>query len=76
MVTNLSILYLIDNTGLINYDQLYAQLYAELEQGRRYWFEDEENARIMQQNLELSLRTIIFVMSEVCQKRWVKNQKV
>ena len=38
------------NAGTINYDQLYAQLYAELEQGRRYWFEDEENARIMQQN--------------------------
>ena len=38
------------NTGLIPYDQLYAQLYAELEQGRRYWFEDEENARIMQEN--------------------------
>ncbi len=33
----------IDNTGLIPYDQLYAQLYAE-------WFEDEENARIMQEN--------------------------
>ncbi len=40
----------IDNTGLINYDQLYAQLYTELQQGRPYWFEDEENARIMQQN--------------------------
>ena len=40
----------IDNAGLIPYDQLYAQLYAELEQGRRYWFEDEENARIMQEN--------------------------
>ena len=40
----------IDNTGLINYDQLYAQLYTELQQGRRYWFEDEENTRIMQQN--------------------------
>ena len=40
----------IDNTGLINYDMLYAQLYTELEQGRRYWFEDAENARIMQQN--------------------------
>lgn len=23
---------------------------TELQQGRRYWFEDEENARIMQQN--------------------------
>ena len=40
----------IDNTGQINYDMLYAQLYTELQQGRRYWFEDEENARIMQQN--------------------------
>ena len=40
----------IDNTGLINYDMLYAQLYAELQQGRRYWFEDEDNVRIMRQN--------------------------
>ena len=29
---------------------LYAQLYTELQQGRRYWFEDEENARIMKLN--------------------------
>ena len=40
----------IDNSGIINYDQLYAQLYAELQQGRRYWFEDDENARIIEQN--------------------------
>ena len=40
----------IDNTGTIPYDQLYAQLYQELQEGRRYWFEDEENARIMRQN--------------------------
>ena len=40
----------IDNSGTINYDQLYAQLCQELQQGRRYWFEDEENARIMEQN--------------------------
>ena len=40
----------IDNSGIIPYDQLYAQLYAELQEGRHYWFEDEENARIMQQN--------------------------
>ena len=40
----------IDNTGTIPYDQLYAQLYQELQEGRRYWFEDEENARIMHQN--------------------------
>ena len=40
----------IDNSGPINYDQLYAQLYAELQQGRRYWMDDEDNLRIMQQN--------------------------
>ena len=40
----------IDNSGIINYDQLYAQLYAELQQGRRYWFEDEDNQRIIEQN--------------------------
>ena len=40
----------IDNTGTTPHDQLYAQLYAELQQGRRYWFDDEENARIIEQN--------------------------
>ena len=40
----------IDNTGHINYEQLYAQLYSELQQGFRYWFDDDENARIIEQN--------------------------
>ena len=40
----------IDNSGNINYDQLYAQLYAELQQGQRYWMDDEDNQRIIQQN--------------------------
>ena len=40
----------IDNSGMINYDQLYAQLYQELNEGRRYWFEDDDNQRIMEQN--------------------------
>ena len=40
----------IDNDGIIYYDKLYSQLYAELQQGRRYWFEDEDNARIIKQN--------------------------
>ncbi len=40
----------IDNTGVINYDQLYAQLREELEQGRRYWMDDEDNQRIIRQN--------------------------
>ena len=42
----------IDNSGIINYDQLYAQLYAELQQGRRYWNDDEENTRIIEQNAQ------------------------
>ena len=40
----------IDNSGFIRYDMLYAQLYQELNEGHHYWFEDEENARIIQQN--------------------------
>ena len=40
----------IDNSGHINYDQLYAQLYAELQQGQRYWMDDEDNLRIIGQN--------------------------
>ena len=40
----------IDNTGYIDYSQLYAQLVHELQQGRRYWFEDADNERIMKQN--------------------------
>ena len=42
----------IDNSGIINYDQLYAQLYTELQQGRRYWNDDEENSRIIEQNAQ------------------------
>ena len=40
----------IDNAGLINYDMLYAQLVQELEEGHRYWFEEEDNERIIRQN--------------------------
>ena len=40
----------IDKTGNISYDLLYGQLVEELRQGRRYWFEDEDNERIMRQN--------------------------
>ena len=42
----------IDNYGHINYDQLYAQLYTELKQKRRYWFNDEENQRLIEQNAD------------------------
>ena len=40
----------IDNSGTIPYEQLYAQLYQELNEGRRFWMEDKDNQRIMEQN--------------------------
>lgn len=42
----------IDNAGQINYDQLYAQLYDELQKGRRFWMDDEDNRRLISQNAE------------------------
>ena len=40
----------IDNSGKLNYNQIYAQLKCELDNGEQYWFTDKENARIMQSN--------------------------
>ena len=45
----------IDNSGQIPHDMVYAQLVTELEQKRRYWFNDEENQRIMRQNEHFQL---------------------
>jgi predicted P-loop ATPase len=44
---------MIDNTGEIDYDQLYAQVVYELKElEARYWFENNEVARIQQLNQE------------------------
>lgn len=40
----------IDNSGHINHGMVYAQLCQELDEGRRYWFNDEENARNIERN--------------------------
>ena len=40
----------IDYLTPIDYPQLYAQLVAEIARGDRYWFNDEENQRIIQEN--------------------------
>ena len=40
----------IDNSGDIRHDMLYAQLVEELNEGRSYWFGDDDNQRIMKQN--------------------------
>lgn len=41
---------LIDNQTPIDYDQLYAQLLAELQSGERYWFTEEETRAIQRHN--------------------------
>ena len=40
----------IDTLTPIDYPQLYAQLVAEIARGDRYWFEDDENQRIIEEN--------------------------
>lgn len=41
----------IDNSGRINHNQIYAQLVAELEGGKRYWLTEAENKRLMMENV-------------------------
>ena len=40
----------IDNGGKLNHSQIYAQLVAELKAGKRYWFTEAENRRVMEAN--------------------------
>lgn len=40
----------IDNKGRIGHNQIFAQLLHELKAGKRYWFTDKENERIMADN--------------------------
>ena len=40
----------IDNSGRINHDMVYAQLYQELNEGHRYWFDEQETARNIERN--------------------------
>lgn len=42
----------IDVSATPNHEQLFAQAQKELEDGARYWFDDDETARIMQHNRE------------------------
>lgn len=40
----------IDNSGIIHHNMVYAQLCQELDEGRRYWFNEEENALNIEHN--------------------------
>ena len=58
---------MIDNTGDIDYGQLYAQVVYELqEQKAPYWFNNEEVARIQQLNQEFMEQKDIAEIVEIC----------
>ena len=57
----------IDNSGNINYEQLYAQvLYEVREQQAPYWFNNDEVARIQELNLEFTEKKDIAEMIPTC----------
>lgn len=58
---------LIDNTGEIDYQQLYAQVFYELqEQKAPYWFNNDEVARIQQLNQEYMEKKDLAEMFTAC----------
>ena len=57
----------IDNTGEINYEQLYAQVLYELQEAKTpYWFTNDEVARIQQMNQDYMVQKDIAEMVEAC----------
>ena len=68
---------LIDNTGEIDYDQLYAQVVYELKElEARYWFENNEVARIQQLNQEYMDEKDISEMILACFRKPMEGEPV
>ena len=58
---------MIDNTGDIDYGQLYAQVHYELcELKAPYWFNNDEVARIQELNLDYMAKKDLTEMIEAC----------
>ena len=67
----------IDNSGEIDYDQLYAQVVYELrEQKAPYWFNNDEVARIQQLNQEFMEQKDIVEIIKVCFRKPMENEHV
>ena len=67
----------IDNTGDINYDQLYAQVLHELrEQKAPYWFNNDEVARIQQLNQEYMEVKDMAELVEICFRKPNEGERV
>ena len=68
---------LIDNTGDIDYEQLYAQVLYEIrELNAPYWFNNEEVIRIQQLNLAYMQQKDIAEMVKVCFRKPKEGEKV
>ena len=68
---------LIDNTGDIDYEQLYAQVLYEIrELNAPYWFNNEEVTRIQQLNLAYMQQKDIAEMVKVCFRKPKEGEKV
>jgi predicted P-loop ATPase len=67
----------IDNTGEIDYEQLYAQIVYELRELKSpYWFNNDEVARIQQLNLEYMEKKDISEMVEILFRKPNEGEKV
>ena len=67
----------IDNTGDINYDQLYAQVLHELRVDKSpYWFNNDEVARIQQLNQNYMEKKDIAEMVEACFRKPQEGETV
>ena len=68
---------LIDNTGNIDYDQLYAQVVYEIRQlNSPYWFNNDEVARIQELNLEYLEKKDISEMVDICFRKPNEGENV
>jgi len=68
---------LIDNTGDIDYEQLYAQVLYEIrELNAPYWFNNEEVTRIQQLNLAYMQQKDIAEMVKACFRKPKEGEKV
>ena len=67
----------IDNSGEINYEQLYAQLMYEVNELKApYWFSNEQVARIQQLNLDYTDEKDIAEIVEACFRKPNESEKV
>jgi predicted P-loop ATPase len=68
---------LIDNSGDIDYEQLYAQLvYEVMEQGAPYWFNNDEVARIQELNQEFMGQQDLAEIITACFRKPKDGEKV